>query len=52
MDDGSRIGIQRVKGVSGKVPLPGEALKMYLSAASQAVSALVMVERKEKQTPI
>jgi hypothetical protein len=33
-------------------PLPKEKLKMYLAASSQAISAVLMVERQEVQTPI
>ena len=33
-------------------PFPNEVLKMYLAAAHNAVSAVLMVERDGKQTPI
>jgi hypothetical protein len=33
-------------------PIPKERLKMYLSASNRAISAVLVVERNEKQTPI
>jgi hypothetical protein len=57
VESGGRKSILRSKDFLAKLPtlttpIPKERLKMFLSASNQAISAYLMVERNEKQTPI